>query len=129
MSDQRGDAVPGGQVHRDNHFVPQVYLKGFAADGLVNTYQVLVAHSQVPLWRRRSVKGIGYHEHLYTRLAAGRETDQIERWLDREFETPAQEPVRKAVLGEQLTETDWMHIVREGWARIRSSKGSRPGPV
>jgi hypothetical protein len=60
---------------RDNHYVPCLYLKRFAASpGRVLTYRILVAHSRVPLWKSAAIKGIAYHAHLYTRIAAGTET-------------------------------------------------------
>jgi hypothetical protein len=35
------------QFHRDNHFVPCVYLKGWAGpDGKIATYRVLVPHDK-----------------------------------------------------------------------------------
>jgi hypothetical protein len=73
---------------------------------------VLVSHTQVPAWKEASVKGITYHSHLYTRLAAGRETDDFERWLDREFEAPAEEPLQKATSDAPLTPNDWKCLVR-----------------
>jgi hypothetical protein len=66
----------------------------------------------MPLWKERSIAGVGYLSHLYTRIAAGRETDEIERWLDREFENPAAEPLQKATSGSRLTQEDWRHLVR-----------------
>jgi Protein of unknown function (DUF4238) len=77
--------------HRDNHYVPQGYLKQWASpQKRLWVYRILVSHPRVPVWKETSVRGVAYHQHLYTRLAAGRETDDFERWLDREFETPAE---------------------------------------
>ena len=64
------------------------------------------------MWRERPIAGVGYLSHLYTRIAAGRESDEIERWLDREFENPAAEPIKKATSGSRLTQEDWRHLVR-----------------
>lgn len=64
------------------------------------------------MWKEGSVKGVGHLSHLYTRIAAGRETDDIERWLDREFEAPAAMPLQKATSGCRLTQEDWGHLVR-----------------
>jgi hypothetical protein len=55
---------------------------------------------------------VAYHEHLYTRLAADQETDDIERWLDREFEAPAEEAIHRATSDGRLTPADWKHLVR-----------------
>jgi type I restriction enzyme M protein len=34
------------------------------------TYPILVGHENVPLWKERSIRGVAYHTHLYTRLIA-----------------------------------------------------------
>ena len=84
------------EFHRDNHFVPRVYLKQLAGkDGRLATYQLLVGHEKVALWKRHSARSVGYLARLHTRMAAGRETDEIDRWLDRDFEGPAKEALRK----------------------------------
>src|SRR6266404_799278 len=99
--------------HRDNHFVPCVYLKGWTgADRQVFTYRILVSHPNVPIWRPYSPASIGYHAHLYTQTISGVERDDFEKWLGREFETPAEEPLRKARSGARLTRDDWKRLVR-----------------
>ena len=101
------------EFHRHNHYVPRVYLKQFAgADGYVATYQLHVAHEKVALWKRHSARSIGFLAHLYTRFAAGRETDEIERWLDRDFEAPAEEALRKATSDESLRPDEWKCLAR-----------------
>src|SRR5580658_6239015 len=98
---------------RDNHYVPCTYLRGFSgSDGRVSTYRLLVAHPNIPLWKRNSLSGIAYHAYLYTRITAGGETDEIEKWLEHDFETPAAAPLRRAISDERLTSEDWHHIIR-----------------
>jgi hypothetical protein len=98
---------------RDNHYVACMYLKRFeTAPGQVLTYPILVAHERVPLWRRRSIKGIAYRAHLYTRIVATGQTDEFETWLNEEFETPAEEPLRKVTEDMRLTPSDWQRIIR-----------------
>lgn len=99
--------------HRDNHYVACLYLKRFQSEpGHILTYRILVAHPAVHVWKRDSIKGVAYHKHLYTRIVAGVESDEIETWLDREFEAPAEEALGKATAGLQLTTNDWYNIVR-----------------
>jgi hypothetical protein len=99
--------------HRQNHYVSQGYLKRWApSHKRLWVYRVLVSHIQVPAWKEASVKGVAYHSHLYTRIAAGRETDDFERWLDREYEAPAEEPLEKATSDARLTPDDWKCLVR-----------------
>lgn len=100
-------------LHRLNHYVPQLYLKRFAtSQGRILTYSILVAHSNVPVWKLNSIKGVAYHAHLYTRLVAGVETDEVEKWLNDEFETPAEEAIKKATSDMRLTKTDWRNLIR-----------------
>lgn len=100
-------------IQRENHYVPRLYLKHFASSpGRVFTYRVLVADARVPVWQERSIKGVGYHRHLYTRIAAGGQTDEMEKWLNTEFESPAEEALVKATTGRRLLPTDWHKLVR-----------------
>lgn len=96
-----------------NHYVPRLYLKRWSdADAKVWVYRVLVPHASVPLWKRSSIASIGYHRNLYTRILTGDETDEFENWLERDFETPAAEPLRKATADERLSADDWECIIR-----------------
>jgi hypothetical protein len=99
-----------------NHYVPQLYLKRWAGvDSKLWRYSLLVPHENAPLWKKSSTAAIGYHQHLYTRIAGGKETDEVEKWLNHEFETPADFPISKAVNQEPLTPEDWNAILRFMW--------------
>jgi hypothetical protein len=99
--------------HRDNHYLPRMYLKPWeTASGRVWTYRILVPHERVDIWKPFSSKSVGHHLHLYTRQSAGQESDEIERWFDREFERPAEEPLHKALSNRRLTPNDWKCLVR-----------------
>jgi hypothetical protein len=81
-----GVRVSDYSLRHDNHYVPRGYLKRFAAShGRIWTYRTLVSHDRTSVWRESSIRGVAYHEHLYTQIVARGETDEIERWLDREF--------------------------------------------
>lgn len=112
-SDAGAVRVSQPELTRDNHYVPRSYLKHWADDrGRIWSYRALSSHQNVPLWKRQSTKGLAYHEHLYTRVVASGETDDIERWIDKEFESPAEGPIRKAVSNKKLAATDWQKLVR-----------------
>ncbi len=99
--------------HRKNHYVPRVYLKFWESSyKRLWTYRTLVSHKGVPLWKKSSISGIAHHEHLYTRLAKGRESDEIEKWLDLEFESPVEEILQKVIADSRLTRDDWKILVR-----------------
>ena len=101
------------QFHRDNHYVPRLYLKPWASsNGRVWTYRVLVEHDNIPVWKPFSSRAVANHAHLYTQIAAGQESDQIEKWFDREFESPAEEPITKATSDKKLSREDWKHLIR-----------------
>ena len=97
----------------EHHYVPCVYLKNFARpDGKVLVYRLLVAHRDVRLWKALSPRGIAYHAHLYTRIAAGSESDEVEQWLGQEFEAPAEEALHRATHDERLTPAHWKALIR-----------------
>jgi hypothetical protein len=99
--------------HADNHYLPRMYLKPWETrSGRVWTYRVLVAHDSAPVWKTFSSKSVGHHLHLYTRQSAGKDSDQIERWFDREFERPAVEPLQKALSDKRLTPNEWKCLIR-----------------
>ena len=101
------------EFRADNHYVPVLYLKRWARNnGTVCTYRLLVSHANVPEWRNRSLKGLAYYRHLYTRVLAAGETDEIERWLDEEFERPAEYAISKVVSGARMNRDDWLHLAR-----------------
>lgn len=100
------------QLHKDNHYVPKLYLKQWADQGFIPTYRLLVPSENVPLWKKQSLKGIAFHQHLYTYLVGQEETDEFERWLDREFESPAEEAIRRVVQEERMEAEHWRRLVR-----------------
>jgi len=96
-----------------NHYVPQLYLKRWALDGLrVPTYRLLVPHQNYPLWKPESLNSIPSHRHLYTRLSAGTELDDLEKWFDWEFESPAEKVFQKIDRDDRLTPDDWRVLIR-----------------
>ena len=97
----------------NNHFVPQLYLKHFALpDGKIHHHRLLVSRESVKPWKSSHVAGTGYQSDLYTRLVAGQETDDIERWLGRDFETPAEKPLQQVVEEGRLMKDDYRILSR-----------------
>ena len=98
---------------RDNHFVPQLYLRNFSSDSSkVHEYLTLVSRPRVPLWKTVDVAGTGYETDLYTRIVQGKEADDIEQWMNRDFETPACEAIQNVLADRDLTQDDWNRLVR-----------------
>jgi hypothetical protein len=100
------------QLRKDNHYVPQLYLKQWSLNGKIPTYRLLVPNDNCHMWKDHSIKGIAFHQHLYTYVAAQGETDEFERWLDREFESPAEEAIDRAIKGLQLSRDHWALLIR-----------------
>lgn len=49
---------------------------------------------------------------LYTSAMRGHDSDEMERWIERDFETPAQEPLERLIHGEELDSVEWEKIGR-----------------
>ncbi len=110
------DAVPGSAARpltRDNHFVPQFHLKRWSLDDeTVFAYRLLVSNEAVPLWTRRSVRGLAVRRDLYTSVSDGPEDDKFERWVATESESPASTAIEKVVQGDRLKREDWHALAR-----------------
>jgi hypothetical protein len=96
----------------DDHYVSQGYLKRWeSSHKKVYVYRTLVSHQSVKKWKEQSIKGIAYHKHLYTQLLSGIQSDEIERWFNQWYETPAENSILKAISDQRLTNTDWQLLV------------------
>jgi hypothetical protein len=105
------------QIHKDNHYVPKLYLKQWAKKGVISTYRLLVPNEKTPLWKTHSLKGIAYQEHLYNYVVAGEQTDEFERWLDSEFEAPAEDVINRVVSEQRLHPEHWRTLIRFAMAQ------------
>lgn len=93
--------------------MPQSYLKRWTSeDGRVLTYRTLVSNSNVPKWEPLSPRGIAYYPNFYTRVVADGQTDEIEKWIDREYEAPAEPVLKKVVSESKLTPKDWTQLIK-----------------
>jgi hypothetical protein len=95
-----------------NHFVPSAYLKNWAdQDGNTYVYKTLVANSKTNKWKKHHVNAIAYVRNLYTRKIAGKDNDELEKWFNKAFESPAIPSIKKAIADEQLTKIDWENLI------------------
>ncbi len=102
-----------GNLSIKHHYIPRAYLKAWTnKQGKICVYNTLVPHELFPIWQKRSLKSIAYKKHFHTRLIDGEESDEIEKWINKEVETPAQEPLNKARNGEHLSNTDLKCLIR-----------------
>ncbi len=100
-------------LSRDNHYLPQMYLSGWSADGkCLWVHRNLVFNENCPEWEDRPLKHTGMWKNLYVRVADNQERDDYELMFNRRFETPADAPMKAARNDERLTPADWRAIIR-----------------
>ena len=99
---------------RDSHYVPCEYLKRWTSSSRrLWVYRILVSHENVLYGSRVPFEELlTTRTYLYTRIAAGLESDEIEHWFGHEYETPAEEALQKATSNGRLTPSDWRVLVR-----------------
>ncbi len=97
----------------NSHYVPESYLNNWCnSNNKLLRYSLLVPHENYPIWKASTPNGICKHRHLYTSLIDGKESDNIERWFDTDFENPASEPIKKAVTENRLSPNDWELLIK-----------------
>jgi len=99
-------------LSRDSHFVSQAYLRNWSEDGhTIQAYRILVSRESVPEWSLRDIRGLAFRRDLYTRIdSAGNESDELERWIADEIESPALVSINRAVNNQRLSSEDWKHM-------------------
>lgn len=103
----------GSQITKNNHYVPQFYLRNWSTDGnTLYLYRTLVSDKNVPLWTRASIEHVASHQHLYTIMVDGEPNDYYEKWFNSEFETPAQSVLEKVIHGSRLTHADYELLIQ-----------------
>jgi hypothetical protein len=104
--------APESELSRDNHAVPQAYLKGWSDDGgHVLAYRTLVPDDRYPEWSRRSVRSLAAYRDLYTSIASGAESDEFERWMNESIEGPAAEAIELVRENRRLSPEHWKRLV------------------
>lgn len=99
-------------ISRDNHFVAQLYLDAWRNEkNQIYEYKLLVPHENCTIWSSRYIKSIASEKDFYICLNGDEESDEIEKWLNENFETPVKEALDKAIKGEKLDSRDWKKII------------------
>ncbi len=100
------------QTSRDNHFIPQFYLRNWSDDGKhIWAYRILISHKNVPEWEYRSIEKTAYLRDLYTTYMDEKEIDDYERWLGEEIENPAINTLKKVLKNNPLNSRDWESLI------------------
>lgn len=72
---------------RDHHYTPQFYLRNFAIDPDQRKITTVAKHGHVAVWRKRSIKSIGYERDLYIHSHFGVPVS-VETTISKRIETP-----------------------------------------
>lgn len=99
---------------RDNHYTPRSYLNRWSSESgrHVWAYRLLVPTDRYPIWERRSTHGIAVHRDLYTSVATGEESTEVETWLSRSVESPAIPVLDRLTRGVPLIDDDRRKLAR-----------------
>lgn len=101
-----------GQVTRDNHYVPQFYLRRWSDDGTtVLDYSTVVHNDRQCNWRRTPIKGTAVWRDLYTQHDGADINDEVERFFSNEVETAASPAFERAMRPEEMSATDKESLV------------------
>ena len=101
------------QVTRDNHYVPQSYLRSWSSDSnKIWCYRILVSNENVPLWKHESIKNIAYVTDLYSCINNNAICDTYEKWIKNEFEDPGFEAICKLNNSEKISRNDLEKLIR-----------------
>ena len=100
------------QKARNNHYVPQFYLKQWSNNGnSVLCYDTIVRHEGQRLWRSVAIKNIACWKDFYSQRQDGEIDDSIEQYIERHYETPAKTCLQKLNDGAQLAGDDLACLV------------------
>lgn len=101
-----------GQVARDNHYVPQFYLRRWSRDGTtVLDYSTVVHDARQREWKRTQIKGTAVWRDLYTQHNYAGINDAVERFFSDEIETEALPAFEKAMRPEEMSARDKESLV------------------
>ncbi len=96
-----------------HHYVSRSYLKAWADKRKrISAYRVLVSNDSVRVWDRLPIKSVACHNHFYTRFSAEGDSDEVERWMNDEIETPAQSALHKIRSGKKIKQNDLECLLR-----------------
>lgn len=105
--------MSANQTTHNNHYIPQFYLKNWSQDGIsIFAYSLLVPDSRIPYWNRRKIKSTAVWNDFYTRNEGIKNIDDFERWLDKEFESPAKVVFDNLLKGHSLNEDESKKLSR-----------------
>ena len=100
-------------MRNKNHFVSRGYLRNWCgSEDQLWVYRTLVSSHNVKLWQKFYPKSVAYHLHLYSQLKDQKLDDEIEEWFDKEFESPAESSINRALKDARLSSDDWNNLIK-----------------
>ncbi|MBR3158802.1 MAG: DUF4238 domain-containing protein [Atopobiaceae bacterium] len=98
---------------RDNHYVPQAYLRQWSNNGnTVWTYDTVVRDKRQNAWRSKSVRGVAHWLDFYTQVCDdGTIDDSIEVLFGENYELKASNVLKKVRENEALTSEDMSALI------------------
>jgi len=94
-----------------HHSVPESYLRGWSHDRIhVMARRLLVPSPQYPEWGEQGIRSLTAYEHLYTSVSSGVESDELEIWLNKEFDSPGAEALSRVRQGAEPTPQDLQRL-------------------
>lgn len=94
-------------ITHKNHYVPQFYLRNWSQDGKkIWVYSLLVPHSKIPYWQEKSIDYTACWNDFYTIFNGEQETDDFEKWFNKEFETPTKPIINKLIQGKAISKQE-----------------------
>ncbi len=98
-------------ITHNNHYLSQMYLKGFSKDNSsLNIYRVVAPHEKYPIWEKKYIKGFGSIEDIYTTYDGEKYDDELEKRFANDFENPSKDSLSKALNDEKLITRDLRNI-------------------
>lgn len=98
-------------IRAKNHYVPKVYLRNWCdSDNQLWVYRSLVSDANVKFWKKTTPAAVAYHSHLYTKLGDKNLDDEVEKWFDRDFESPAHGAINRVLVNLKLSQEDWKQL-------------------
>lgn len=107
LSDQKS------QVTRNNHYVPQMYLRHWSTNGnTVLDYRLLVHYKGEETWKRSSIRSTCSWQDFYSQHLPDGIDDSVETYFSQRYETPAA-PVFQKVEADASLSANEMRILVE----------------
>lgn len=102
--------IKGVKMKKNNHYVPQIYLKQWEQKHKIYTYEVLVPNKNCPIWKRESISRTSSLDYLYLYDINDKISEELEDFFCFEIENQYQNFIDKLNNYSVLNENDFKYI-------------------